>query len=314
MERWLCLILTLPTQNATARMRAYRALKAAGAATLRDGVNLLPLRPACQATLAAIADDIRAHGGTARILEVSGEETLIFPALFERTDEFAELTAQITPLHAALSFDTAAETLKQVRRLRRAFAAMAAIDFFPGLPQRQAEAALLALERAANRYLAPDEPEATAGEPPRLDPAGFQGRVWATRRRPWVDRLASAWLIRRMIDPAAQLLWLASPADCPDEALGFDFDGARFTHVGDRVTFEVLLASFGLETPALQRLAAVVHFLDVGGIAPAEASGVARILAGLRATLSDDDALSDAACNVFDALLAAYLTDSQRPT
>jgi hypothetical protein len=75
----------------------------------------------------------------------------------------------------------------------------------------------------------------------------------------WVDRLASAWLIRRFIDPGAHLLWLASPADCPPDALGFDFDGATFSHVGVRVTFEVLLPSFGLETPALQRLGALVH-------------------------------------------------------
>ena len=88
----------------------------------------------------------------------------------------------------------------------------------------------------------------------------------ATRARPWVDRLACAWLIRRFIDPEARFVWLADPAGstpAPRGALGFDYDGARFTHVGSRVSFEVLAASFSLDAdPRLQRIARAVHFLD----------------------------------------------------
>ena len=72
------------------------------------------------------------------------------------------------------------------------------------------------------------------------------GSVWATRQRVWVDRVASAWLIRRFIDPDARFLWLTTPQDCPADAIGFDFDGAAFTHTGHRVTFEVFVASFDL--------------------------------------------------------------------
>lgn len=121
-----------------------------------------------------------------------------------------------------------------------------------------------------------------------------------------MDRLASAWLIRRFIDPKATLLWLASPGDCPPDALGFDFDGATFTHVGARVSFEVLLASFGLETAALQRFGALVHFLDVGGVQPPEAAGIESALAGLRDTITDDDPLLALAGNIFDGLLASF--------
>jgi len=112
--------------------------------------------------------------------------------------------------------------------------------------------------------------------------------------------------IRRFVDPDARFLWLASPEDCPADALGFDFDGATFTHVGARVTFETLLAAFDLETPALLRLGAVVHFLDAGGAQPPEAEGVERILAGLRTALTEDDALLAAAMPVFDALQTAF--------
>ncbi len=123
---------------------------------------------------------------------------------------------------------------------------------------------------------------------------------------PTGDRLASAWLIRRFIDVNASFLWLETPADCPPEALGFDFDGAAFSHVGERVTFETLLASFGLETdPMLTRMARIVHYLDVGGLLVAEAAGLEMLLAGMHASIPDDDALLDAASATFDYFSAA---------
>jgi hypothetical protein len=125
---------------------------------------------------------------------------------------------------------TEADLSKLVRKLRKALAAVQSIDFFPGEAGRQTAARLADLERELAARAAPDEPRARAAVLQRLDPTAYRGRLWATRRRPWVDRLASAWLIRRFIDPEARFLWLAAPADCPPEALGFDFDGATFTH------------------------------------------------------------------------------------
>jgi hypothetical protein len=306
---WLTLILSLPTENATARMRAWRALKACGAAVLRDGVYLLPALDPCPSALAGIAEDVRGNGGTAFLLSTDGEDSNGFPALFERSAEFGALLADIARSRAGLTAATAAETLRQACKLRRSFGQLAAIDFFPGEAQHQAVAALAELEAAASQALSPDEPHPRPGAIPRLGLADHRGRVWATRARPWVDRLASAWLIRRFIDPAGSILWLARPEDCPPQALGFDFDGATFSHVGARVTFETLLASFGLETPVLQRLGAIVHFLDVGGVQPPEASGVERVLAGLRDTLADDDQLLATASAVFDGLFATFAKD-----
>src|SRR5262249_19834013 len=116
-----------------------------------------------------------------------------------------------------------------------------------------------------------------------------------------------AWLIRRFIDPQAKFVWLKTPKERPRHALGFDFDGAEFSHVGARVTFEVLLASFGLaQDRALARLGALVHYLDVGGIPVAEAAGFAAILAGARARQADDDKLLHNMSAVLDALYASY--------
>jgi hypothetical protein len=102
------------------------------------------------------------------------------------------------------------------------------------------------------------------------------------------------------------VIWLATPADCPADALGFDFDGAMFSHVGSRVTFEVLATSFALELPALARLGLLVHYLDVGGVQPPEAAGIESVLAGMRESITDDDQLLIAASSVFDGLLASF--------
>jgi hypothetical protein len=119
--------------------------------------------------------------------------------------------------------------------------------------------------------------------------------------------VASAWLIRRFIDPQARFKWLAKPSDCPKSALGFDFDGATFTHVGDRVTFQTLLVSFGLEDdPALRRLGALVHQLDVGGEPVPEAAGFEAVMAGARERLDDDDALLAEMTAVLDSLHAHF--------
>jgi len=306
MTTWIALITSLPTENATARMRAWRSLKASGAAVLRDGVYLMPEREDCQSTLDGVAADVRAAEGTALVVRLEEPNDGDFVTLFDRSADFANLLTDIATAREGLSPDTANEALKQARKLRKAFANLVAIDFFPGEAQKQAGEALCDFEQRAAWALSPDEPHPVHEAIARLSIQDYQGRLWATRRRPWIDRLACAWLIRRCIDPQASVLWLATPADCPTDALGFDFDGATFTHVGARVSFEVLLASFGLETPALQRFGALVHFLDVGGIQPPEAAGVESVLAGLRDTIPDDDQLLTLASRIFDGLLAAF--------
>lgn len=148
-------------------------------------------------------------------------------------------------------------------------------------------------EAAFNRCFSPDEPKAVHETIMQRERAHYRARRWATRAHLWVDRVATAWLIQRFIDPEARFLWLSDIKACPEDAVGFDFDGAEFTHVQERVTFEVLLESFALtDDTALQRLAALVHFLDVGGLPVPEAAGFAAILTGARTRLTDDDAFS----------------------
>jgi hypothetical protein len=311
MKKWLALILGLPTANATERMRAWRALKASGAAVLRDGAYLLPDTDACREALTSIERDILAINGTAYVLPVFDEAGERFITLFDRSDDYSKLNAEIDACSTLLNAEEALAATKQIRKLRKAYAQLTNIDYFPSLPKQQTDSALQALETAVSRALSSDEPHSSDQPIAVLNLSDFQGRIWATRKRPWVDRLACAWMIRRFIDPQARILWLGSPHECPVDALGFDFDEATFSHVGNRVTFETLQASFNLAEPGLSRLAALVHYLDVGGAQPAEAVGIERVLAGLRETILHDDHLLTAASAIFDGLLAGFVREEK---
>ncbi len=294
---FLVLFLSLPAKASAGRMRIWRGLRTLGCANLRDGVYLLPDIADNAKALEDIAVEVRAVQGTADLYRLGGRD----PAqqahllgLFDRSADYAEFMRAVGATDVS---DT-----KGVRRLRRELAALLAIDYFPGEAMRQAQAALAALEAAAG-----GEPASSPGKIRRLASAAFQGRSWATRKDLWVDRMASAWLIRRFIDRKAKFIWLDNPKKCPKSALGFDFDGATFSHVDGRVTYEVLAASFGLESdPALRRIGAIVHCLDVGGIPVAEAAGIEALLAGLRAAAADDDKLLTEAGRVFDGLYANF--------
>jgi len=306
---WALLIVTLPTQPNAARLRIWRALRSLGCGALRDGAYLLPEAQA--ALFDPIAADARDHGGTASVLGLTPRDEaqraeLI--ALFDRSAAYGQWQQGAGLLQGELDALDETEARRRLRGVAEALHALRRIDYHPGPAGDQAEAALQALRRALDARFSAGEPTAAPDDVvvERLDRRRFRGKRWATRARPWVDRLASAWLIRRFIDPQARFVWLDDPVRLPRGAIGFDYDGARFSHVGARVTFEVLAASFGLHgDPGLQRLAAAVRFLDVGGIPAAEAAGLEGVLAGLRVLHADDDALVAAAAVVFDALYAA---------
>jgi hypothetical protein len=315
-DQWLVLIASLPGPSGTLRMRVWRALKGGGAGILRDGVYLLPAGTATEGLAREQAKQIQDAGGSAYVIDFTcddGEQAETFQALFERSEDYRLWTGAVADLVKELRGMSEAEGRRRSARLRRELEAIVAIDYFPGSARERAEATLRELEAAVTARFSPDEPGPAEGAVPSRDPSEFQGRRWATRRRPWVDRVACAWLIRRFIDPEAQFLWLAHPSDCPDDAVGFDFDGATFSHVGDRVSFEVLLASFGLDDDAgLARIGALVHYLDVGGVPVPEADGFVTMLSGAKAARDDDDALLDAAGSLLDHLYTAYAGDPGR--
>jgi hypothetical protein len=305
MESFTTLVLSLPTRNSTLRMRLWRSLKDSGCGALRDGVYVLPASGDSGA-LARIEADIRSHGGfalTAELRPSSEARAADIRKLFDRGAEYGELVERMSALGKSLPQLGARRGLTALRRLERAMEKLTRIDFFAGSARAQAADALGALKSSYQALFAGGEPRSSKRGLRQLDRAKYQKRVWATRKAPWVDRLASAWLIKRFIDRDARFLWISRPSECPKNALGYDFDGADFTHVKNRVTFEVLAASFGLDNdPALAAIGAAVHFLDVGGIPVTDAKVLEAMLKGAREKARSDDALLAEAMRVFDLL------------
>jgi hypothetical protein len=306
MTKWTLLIVSLPTRRRTVRMRLWRRLSAVGAAALRDGVYLLPATPAAKRVFEEQANAVRDAGGMARIValaEPDDRQQREFSALFDRGTEYTGLLEAIQAQRDQIRRRRVSNAARRVQAFRRRYDALRAMDFFPGPAAAQVQAALQELDSEVRARDAAGEPRSLGGKIEKRNASQFRGRTWATRARPWIDRMASAWLIKRFIDPKAKILWLKDIKRCPKSALGFDFDGATFSHVGARVTFEHLLASFGLEQDAaLVQIGRIVHYLDVGGVPIPEAQGLSAILAGARALQSNDNKLLAEASRVFDHL------------
>ena len=296
-------------------MRIWRALKGLGCSALRDGAYLLPDRTDTKRQFSELLDETTREGGSAWLLTVqpqSSEEHAAYQALFDRSNEYAEFIKVLTQAGQSVAGLKPQELNRSLRKLRRDYDALLTIDYFPGDPARQAEAIWMDYVSVAESILSAGEPHTIQATIPQRSPEEYQARQWATRQRLWVDRVASAWLIRRFIDDKATFIWLESPADCPEDALGFDFDGATFTHVGDRVTFEVFLISFGLDHDrGLARLGAMVHALDIGNGFVAEAAGFEAMLSGIRQRVVNDDQLLQETAPVLDALYAHFSNESQ---
>ena len=309
MTDWLVLTASLPTSPSGLRVRIWRALKATGCATLREGVYILPAAVAAAQELWAIETAVREGGADAHMLTLQARDAVQekgFRALFDRGELFADFAQALKDARKTARTASEPEVRKMLRRLEQQLQSIRAIDHLPGAASASAVAGLETLRAEIERKLSPGEPAASAGAIQRLDRASFQGRTWATRKRPWLDRLATAWLVQRFVDARPRFLWLSDPKKCPKSALGFDFDGARFSHVGDKVTFEVVAHAFDLEADAaLHRLGELVHYIDIGGIPVDEAAGVETIIRGLQAQHADDDTLLAASCAVFDSLYAA---------
>jgi hypothetical protein len=188
-------------------------------------------------------------------------------------------------------------------RLRKRLAEVAAIDFFAAAGRRTVEGLLAGIE--ARLQTPPTPPEKVRA----LSAGGFRGRVWVTRRGIQVDRMASAWLIRRFIDRQARFAFVAGQGYRPRRReVRFDMYQAEFTHEGDLCTFEVLLRRFGLDDPALRRIAEVVHDIDLkdARFGRPEAAGVERVIAGIALRHAADGARLAEGGAAFDALYESF--------
>ncbi len=285
---WLLLIHQLPPEPPYLRAKIRNRLARVGAVALKNSVYALPERDDCLEDLQWIAEEAASGGGEAfvgRVELVAGLSDEELVARFQRA---------ATAGYAALLGET------DVGHLRRRLAESDAVDFFAAPGRKEAETMLRKLE---NRPSARRAGRATA---PR--DLGLAGRTWVTRRGPKVDRLASAWLVRRRVDPRARFRFV-DPERYRKRAgeLTFDMVGGDFTHEGDDCTFETLLARLGLAEPALAAVAEIVHDLDLKDdkFGRPEVAGIGRLIDGLVAQGVSDEARLEQGLALFDALHAA---------
>jgi hypothetical protein len=314
--RWLLLIHQIPPKPAYFRQRVGRRLQRLGAVAIKNSVYVLPHTEQTQEDFQWVAREIASDGGEATICRATFVEGLRddqVEALFhaardadyqQLAEEARELVSDLPPRlgrdderRPALEADLA--------RLRKRLGEIAAIDFFASSGRVAAEAALDGFERRLRRNPPAPEPEADG----KLTTEDYRGRTWVTRKNVHVDRIASAWLIRRFIDRDARFAFVAGQGyRAAADELTFDMYEGTFTHVGDACTFETLVDRFALAEAGLGAIAEIIHDIDVkdGKFARAEAPGIAALIAGIAVAHRDDERRIEIGGAMFDALFELF--------
>jgi hypothetical protein len=298
----------LPARSSNARVATWRRLKDVGALPLRSSVYVLPNTDACAADFQWIRGEVATLRGAAIVLVADTADPADTDRLVDRfrrmsSAEYRRLSRDVERLRVSLARGVRGGSRpdgrqqQAVRRLHERREAVERRDFFSADGRKAVEAAMDRLEARA---------PGTAPEPGVARPStrDYQGRTWVTRPRPGVDRMASAWLIRRFIDPRATFGFVQQPA--PGD-VSFDMPEGTFTHQGSMCTFEVLTEHFHITVPAVRRLAQLVHALDLkdGRYDVPEAASVERLINGLRAQPGADSTLLEHGIALFEALAAS---------
>lgn len=291
-SRWLVLIHHLPPKPDYLRVKVRRKLQRIGAVALKNSVYVLPSTDEALEDFQWLRREITAEGGEAMLLDsdfLEGVPNGVLEQMGreERDREYRELLDSVNSLTTVSDADIA--------RLRRQLAEIVRRDHF-GAPGRDAA-------EFAVRGLGQREARAATGAT-----VAHKGATWVTRAGVKVDRMASAWLIRRWIDRDATFRFVTGdhPVTEPHE-IRFDMFDGGFTHIGDRCTLEVLITHFGLSDPALNVIAEVVHDIDVKDekFARPETDGVAALIDGIVTTVPDDADRLEAGAQLFERLYAA---------
>jgi len=295
-RRWLLLIHQLPPEPAYLRVRVARRLQRIGAIAIKNTVYVLPDNRATREDFEWTVNEIREGGGEANLFEarvVAGLADAEIEQLFNaaRNEDYDAVAADAG----------SRELAGDVARLKKRLAEVRAIDFF-GAPQGAAASARI--EAMARRIAGEESPMQVID-----DAAAYTNRTWVTRSGVHVDRMASAWLIRRFIDPEAEIRFVAARNYRPRAGeIRFDMMGGEFTHVGNRCTFEVMAARLVPHDRALRAIGEVIHDIDLKESAfdRPETAGIGLLIAGIAMGHSDDEARIERAAAAFDDLYAYY--------
>src|SRR5262245_52002064 len=309
---WALLIHQLPAKPAYLRVKIWRRLQGIGAVAVKNAVHALPMNDETQEDFEWLLREIQEGGGEAFVCEarlIDGLSDEEVRSLFDqaRDADYAEVVkgarALAKTLRRKARSETIAEARTQVARLRKRLAEIAAIDFFGAIGRETAEALLRDLEARLNE----DEPVANKATVDSTAKAfgALHNRTWVTREGVYADRIASAWLIRRFIDPEATFKFVSGKGYRPHEGeLRFDMFEAEFTHEGDKCTFEVLLERGQLKDSALRAIAEIIHDIDLkdAKFGRSEVAGIKTLIEGIRAATKGDAARIARGTEVFNDL------------
>ena len=316
-QRWLLLIHQLPTKPAYFRVKIWRRLQGIGAVAVKSTVYALPANAETQEDFEWLLKEITEGGGEAMLCEarlIDGLSDAQVRALFDaaRDADYETIAGEVRALATTLDADDCAEKQADARaqlgRLRKRLAETETIDFFGATGGVVVEGLIAELERRVRKETTVmTEDKATTAE----TIAGLKSRTWVTRQGVHVDRIACSWLIRRFIDADAVFRFVPGKGYLPKEGeLRFDMFEGEFTHEGDRCSFEVLLARSGISDPGLQAIAEIVHDIDLkdGKFKREEATGIARLIAGIAMANKDDEQRIAQGAPVFDNLYQYFRT------
>ncbi|MFZ5760333.1 MAG: chromate resistance protein ChrB domain-containing protein [Thermodesulfobacteriota bacterium] len=321
-HRWLLFFYTTPSKPVSIRMTVWRRLMKAGALHLKGSVYILPFSLEHYEFLHWLVAEVRDMKGDAALVSINGIDTMPDEEIIACFNQIRRADYQ----SLANSLDEMVTKWNAIRKggedaglkslttlldkLGKSFDEVGKIDFFvtpEGTALRDDMERLREEMRQWGGAAAPKNPQ-PAGVP-RKNAEDYQGRTWITRSRPFVDRMASAWLIGKFIDPQAVFAFVDTEAMTPSPAgsVAFDMFSGEFTHCGELCTFEVLITSFNLRDKALEQLAKIVHDLDIkdNKYQAPETGGVAEILRGIRKTAKDDHEALTQGMQVFETLYAA---------
>jgi hypothetical protein len=303
MPRWLILVHRIPPRPLYLRAKIRQRLAAVGAVAVKKAVNLLPKNSDARADLPWYAQEHVTGGGDAHLFDgdfVDGVASEAAIAQFRqmRDADYEALAAEArTAMKSARSAAAVSELAAAHARLTRRFDEIRRIDFFDTPGRDSAEKAIAAIEARLKK----DQKEET-----RMLKANpeLRGRTWVTRPDVHIDRLASAWFIRRFIDPKARFRFEDAKAARQESEIRFDMVGGDFTHEEDRCTLETLVRRVGLPDKGVRAIAEIVHDLDLKEekFARPETAGVRTMLDGVIARFPDDHARIERALPLFDDL------------
>lgn len=311
---WLLLIHQLPAKPAYARVKVWRRLQALGAVIVKNAVYALPSSEETQEDFAWLAREVVELGGEALVCEAElveglGDAELRQMFVTARNEDYARVAEEARSLAGRLEAagdGAPADIANQTARLRKQMSEIAAIDFFEAEGRDAAEQPIARLE--AHLQQASEAMTAQHGNP---GPSSNGGKIWVTREHVQIDRIASAWLVRRFVDPAARFKFVAGRSYVPRAGeVRFDMFEGEHTHEGDRCTFEVLLQRAGLDDPALAAIGEIIHDVDLkdGKFGREETVGIRTVMSGIAAAHREDEQRLARGAAVLDDLYEYFKT------